>query len=90
MSHVDFNTLSQLGLIWKINKDILHPLGLALTRDPETGVSIGALVSDDGVWSFSEKSDFENIAKQTLCFTGRRKAVRVPTTKRERVIYYEW
>lgn len=38
MSHVDFNTLSQLGLIWKINKDILHPLGLALTRDPETGV----------------------------------------------------
>ncbi|UIW12638.1 MAG: hypothetical protein [Enterobacter phage ENC19] len=63
MSHVDFNTLSQLGLIWKINKDILHPLGLALTRDPETGVSIGALVSDDGVWSFSEKSDFENIAK---------------------------
>lgn len=27
MSHVDFNTLSQLGLIWKINKDILHPPG---------------------------------------------------------------
>lgn len=60
MKRVDFNTLSQLGLLWKINKDILHPLGLALTRDPDTGISVGALVASDGAWEFSEESDKRN------------------------------
>lgn len=62
MKIVDFNTLSDMGLIWKINKEILHPLGLALTRDP-SGISVGAIVSDDGSWEYPETSDFQNIAK---------------------------
>lgn len=63
MKIVDFNTLSDMGLIWKINKEILHPLGLALTRNPEDGMSRGAIVSDDGNWEYPETSDFQNIAK---------------------------
>ena len=63
MKIVDFNTLSDMGLIWKINKEILHPLGLALTRNPETGLSVGAIVSDDGVWEYADTTDFQNIAK---------------------------
>jgi len=30
---INWNDMSDLGLVYKINKDILHPLGLALTRD---------------------------------------------------------
>lgn len=60
---VDMNTLSDLGLLWQINREVLHPLGLALTRDPKTGFSVGALVAPDGEWNYGEKSDFENIAK---------------------------
>lgn len=63
MKKVDFNTLSEMGLLWKINKEILHPLGLALTRNPHTGESAGAIIADDGVWEYSDKSDFQNIAK---------------------------
>lgn len=50
---VNFTQLSDWGLIVEINKKILHPLGLALTRDPENGMSIGALVADDFVWQYS-------------------------------------
>ncbi|WP_459567002.1 DUF7415 domain-containing protein, partial [Enterobacter hormaechei] len=41
MKYVDFNTLSEMGLVWRINREILHPLGLALSRDVETGSSPG-------------------------------------------------
>lgn len=54
MKYIDFNDLSDLGLLVKINKDILHPLGLALCRNPDDGTSMGALVADDGVWEYSQ------------------------------------
>lgn len=49
---VSFNTLSQMGLVYRLNK-VLHPLGLALGYEPVTGESDGALVADDGVWEYS-------------------------------------
>jgi len=43
----DFNTMNEHGIIWKINKDILHPLGLALSRDINN-FSKGCLVDTSG------------------------------------------
>lgn len=45
---LDWNQLSERGLIVRINTEILHPLGLAMFRDPETGQSGGAVMSEDG------------------------------------------
>lgn len=52
---LDWNQLSALGLIVRINTEILHPLGLALYRDPATGSSAGAMVSPDGKWSYGSE-----------------------------------
>lgn len=51
---VDWNELSKRGLLRKINEEILHPIGLAVCRDPETGISPGAIVSPDGVWTYAK------------------------------------
>ena len=51
---VDWNELSRRGLIVRINREILHPLGLAVCRDTGTGMSPGALVSPDGTWVYPE------------------------------------
>ncbi|EHX3046545.1 hypothetical protein K6S25_001998 [Salmonella enterica] len=51
---LDWNQLSALGLIVRINKEILHPMGLALFRDPESGVSDGALIAPDGKWHYAD------------------------------------
>lgn len=57
MMILDFKALSDAGLLWKINHDILHPLGLALCREPD-GTSKGAIVSDDGNrWEFPTESN---------------------------------
>ncbi|WP_436859591.1 DUF7415 domain-containing protein [Citrobacter tructae] len=51
---LDWNQLSALGLIVRVNKEILHPMGLALFRDPESGVSDGALIAPDGKWHYAD------------------------------------
>lgn len=51
---VDWNELSRRGLLVRINREILHPLGLAVCRDVETGSSPGALVSPDGEWAYPD------------------------------------
>lgn len=51
---IDWNKMSELGLIYRINNEILHPIGLAITRNPETGSSEVVLISDDGLWEYSE------------------------------------
>lgn len=58
---VDFKELSDCGLIWKINKEILHPLGLALSRN-EDGTSNG-IVADDGIWEYTKEADEKNLKK---------------------------
>lgn len=41
--------------MFRINHEILHPLGLAMAYDANTGLSSGAHVASDGVWSFSDE-----------------------------------
>ena len=55
MKTIDWNKASELGLVEKINREVLHPLGLAMTRNPETGASESILIADDGVWEYSPK-----------------------------------
>lgn len=51
---MSWNELSARGLIVRINKEILHPIGLAVFRDPKTGISQGALIAPDGVWEYDQ------------------------------------
>ena len=53
MRSIDWNQMSELGLIRRINRDVLHPLGLAITRVPDTGVSEEIFIADDGEWKYS-------------------------------------
>ncbi len=55
MEIVDFNFLSKHGLIYQINKEVLHPLGLALSYNEETGTSPGCIVDDsDFRWEYTD------------------------------------
>lgn len=54
---VDWNELSRLGLIERINREIMHPLGYAVCREVETGISPGALISPDGEWKYSDHNE---------------------------------
>lgn len=50
---LDWNQLSALGLLIRINAEILHPPGLAIFRDPVFGSSPGAMISPDGKWEYA-------------------------------------
>ncbi|EJB4242393.1 hypothetical protein MT068_001484 [Salmonella enterica] len=50
---MDWNELSSMGVIVALNFSIFHPRGLAICRDPESGVSPYLLVADDGVWEYT-------------------------------------
>ena len=66
MSKIQFQSVDTLPEFYKvfkiINKEILHPLGLALARN-EDGTSNGCIVAPDGVWEYSEESNQKNIEK---------------------------
>lgn len=53
MKSIDWNEASELGLVERINREVLHPLGLAMSRNPETGTSDKLLIADDGIWEYS-------------------------------------
>lgn len=52
---IDWNEISRLGLLERINREIMHPLGFAVCREVETGRSPGALVSEDGTWVYPDQ-----------------------------------
>ncbi|MDI5830186.1 DUF7415 domain-containing protein [Shewanella xiamenensis] len=54
MKSINWNQMSELGLIEKINREILHPIGLAIARDPATGISEKVLVAPDGIFEYGE------------------------------------
>ena len=58
MKTLNWNEMSELGLIDHINKEVLHPIGLAISRNPKTGSSDFVLVADDGVFEYP--GDMEN------------------------------
>lgn len=51
---IDWNELSERGLLVRINNEIMHPIGLAIFRDQKTGGSGGALISHDGKWRYGK------------------------------------
>lgn len=55
MKRINWNQASELGLIVRINREILHPLGLAMCRNPENGASDMLLVSPDGIWEYDQQ-----------------------------------
>jgi hypothetical protein len=48
MKSINWNELSQLGLVELINRETLHPLGLSISVEPDTGISRKIIVSPDG------------------------------------------
>lgn len=56
MQTIDWNQMSKLGLIEKINREILHPMGLAISRNPKTGTSDQILVAPDGFFEYDIQS----------------------------------
>jgi len=50
---LNWNQMSELGLIERINTEILHPLGLAMSRNVENGFSEEILISEDGLWEYA-------------------------------------
>lgn len=52
MRSIDWNDMSELGLIERINKEILHPLGLSMSREVESGHSKKIFIADDGYWEY--------------------------------------
>lgn len=54
LSIVDFKALSDYGIVVQINK-LLHPLGLSVCYDNQTGTSAGAVVSDALTWVYTEE-----------------------------------
>ena len=49
------------GLLWKLNSELLHPLGIALSVQPLDGdgdgngpVQLGLVAAPDGVWTWAE------------------------------------
>ena len=53
---IDWNEISKRGLLVRINREIMFPIGLAVFRQPETGISGGALVAPDGVWHYGDEA----------------------------------
>lgn len=53
--YIDWNQMSELGLIRRINTEILHPIGLAMSRDVETGTSSKIFIADDGEWEYQNE-----------------------------------
>lgn len=61
---VPFSKLSNWGLIYQINTQILHPLGLSLTWDIEKDCSYGAIIDEhDFNWSYDEDAEYRNVPK---------------------------
>lgn len=52
LMQMDWNKISEIGLLERLNREILHPLGIAVFFNPETGQSGGALISNDGEFEF--------------------------------------
>lgn len=66
MKKLDWNELAELGLLERINREILHPLGLAAFRNVDDGTSGGALISPDGAWEFDPDMESKVISDEDV------------------------
>lgn len=63
LTSLNYNELSALGLVYKINKEVLHPLGLALHYNVDDGISEGVYISPDRVYEYSYETSGEEEEK---------------------------
>jgi len=61
MNKINWNQLSELGLLEEINRKVLHKHGIAATRNPDNGASDFLIVADDRVFEYSQ--DIESTLK---------------------------
>lgn len=66
MKSINWNQMSELGLIERFNREILHPLGLAVSRDVYTGASGEVLVADDGIWEYCKEMPTTIISNEAV------------------------
>lgn len=66
MARLDWNDMSELGLIQLINDALLHPLGLAISRNPKTGFSEFIVVADDGYFTYFPEIEPVTIDKEQI------------------------
>lgn len=66
LKSINWNQISELGLLERINKEIMHPLGLAVFRDTADGSSGGAFVADDGVFQYAEGMQLKNFDSEKV------------------------
>lgn len=105
ITEINWNQASELGLIERINTEILHPLGLAISRNPDTGFSESLYISDDGPCSGKKNvinrntgirqqilsSDFDSTVHINLGDTRQYFRCRNKlTTKEKNISIYEW
>lgn len=53
---VDWNALAAAGLVREINEKVLHPLGLSMIYSPSEGVSQGAYLAPDHIFTYSDEN----------------------------------
>jgi len=66
MKSINWNELSDLGLMERINREILHPFGLAVSRNPDTGNSEKILIADDATWNYSKNVKSKILSKEQV------------------------
>ncbi|QGH45255.1 hypothetical protein [Bacteriophage Eos] len=59
---INWNDLSALGLVAYLNNVLFHPLGYAITRDPETGYSHSVLFENEP-WEYADGILLEEMNK---------------------------
>lgn len=59
MTHkvLDWNQMASIGLVERINREILHKIGLAISINRETGSSDAVFISPDGVWEYPDDKE---------------------------------
>ncbi len=75
---INWNEASQFGLFERINREILHPLGLAMTRNVESGVSENLLIADDGFWEYLPDEESTIVADDII-----KKALKLKLSKED-------
>ena len=63
---INWNKMSELNLITRINSEILHPLGLAMSRNPVSGFSEIIYIADDLFWEYDEEVNTEVLTKKEI------------------------
>ena len=63
---IDWNDALEMGLIARINKQVLHPLGLSMSLNPDNGASEWIALSDDGAFIYANGADNDKLSDEEI------------------------